>query len=147
MKQNGAKLCTHSVKLHVHGTAHIGPNSTRKVEGVEVQLRPKEYMKIGGLKLMRKYVPGEVGPLSAQYEKLPVVKLKRYWLRCNYETGWPFLIMHEQGGDWDERSFALWNGYQRQVSMKDNWRLDVLVDFKIPYEMTNGNVQINMIGV
>lgn len=147
MKQNGAKLCTHTVKVHAHGTAHIGPNSTRKVDGVEVQIRPKEYMKVGGLKLMRKYVPGEVGLLSAQYEKLPVVKLKRYWLRCNYETGWPFLITHEQGGDWDERSFALWNGYQRQVSMKDNWRLDFLVDFQIPYEMTNGNVKINLMGL
>lgn len=63
------------------------------------------------------------------------------------ETGWPFLITHEQGGDWDERSFALWNGYQRQVSMKDNWRLDFLVDFQIPYEMTNGNVKINLMGL
>ena len=29
---------------------------------------------------------GEVGPLSVKYEKLPVVKLKRYWLRCNYDA-------------------------------------------------------------
>eukprot|EP00435_Cladocopium_sp_Y103_P036714 s1624_g9.t1 len=147
MERNGAKLCTHTVKVHVHGTAHMGPNSTKNVPGIEVQIKPKEYMKIGGLRLMRKYVPGEVGRLSAQYEKLPVVKLKRYWLRCNYDNGWPFLIMHERGGDWDERSFALWNGYERQVSMKDNWRLDFLVDFKIPYEMTNGNVKIKMMGV
>ena len=34
---------------------------------------------------------GEVGLLSAQYEKLPVVKLKRYWLRCNYDADWNWL--------------------------------------------------------
>ena len=43
-----------------------------------------------GCKRIRRW-QGEVGLLSAQYEKLPVVKLKRYWLRCNYDADWNWL--------------------------------------------------------
>jgi len=142
----GKKLCTDTVKLQVKGTAHVAYNITNVVQGVEVQFSPKEYMKLGGLKIMRKYVPGPIQPIhtfNGQYEKLPAVDTKTYWLRCNYDNGAPYLVMH-QSGIWDKRAFDFFHLYKREVSVTSGWRLDFLADFAIPYEISDGLVTLRL---
>jgi len=139
----GKKLCTDTVKLEVKGTAHVGYNITNVVKGVDVQFSPKEYMQLGGLKIMRKYVPGPIHTLIAQYEQLPALDTKTYWLRCNYDNGAPYLIMHHSG-IWDKRAFDFFHLYKREVSVTSGWRLDFLADFAIPYEISDGLVTLRL---
>lgn len=129
LRQSGKKACTHSISVEIKATAHE-TKLRQKPENRTIYLHPQDYVRLGGYRIMRKFHPTEPD--------------KNYWIRCDYDSGWPFLLVHQQGKDWEIRGFFFWNLYERKVSIVGDWRLQFLASFDIP-ELSNGQLKLSPI--
>ncbi|CAE7461613.1 unnamed protein product [Symbiodinium sp. CCMP2592] len=126
----GLTFCHRGVTLEIQGTMNRTASSKSVLKPVhqKVQVPVSFYTKLGGMRIYTKRAHGQLD--------------KIYYLRCDYTSGQPFLIMR-QGGDVQVRRFNIKWWRTTSISESLGERLTLLADpTSVPYPVVKGYITV-----
>mmetsp|Transcript_23408 Transcript_23408/g.44052 ORF Transcript_23408/g.44052 Transcript_23408/m.44052 type:complete len:395 (-) Transcript_23408:177-1361(-) len=133
------KFCKKELTLYVDGMLGNMRGEPIKETHTRINVAPEDYVKLGGYRVYNKY--------EWKFDKTHPYKASSvYWLRCDYDTGYPILIKKEYNGGIEVRPFDALHFWTRRtdISSQSQSRIHVHAGHRIVWPLIQGSVVLKM---